>query len=380
MEPFNLCIIKPNKNAFSETFIQAHIDGLTGNKKVLYGGVFPAYDNEGKFLIRSKSGILSYLIQKKIFKKKDIKVRTNALANYLKKEHIDVVLAEYGMVGAQVTEACQLSNVPLVIHFHGADAHHSETVSTYHDLYLKAFQYACAIVAVSADMVEALVQLGAPQDKLILNPYGVNTNKFTQVDVVHSAVNFVSVGRFVEKKSPLAVVEAFAEVSRKFPDARLWMVGDGPLLIKTKQFSNSLNLSDKIIFTGILSSNEIQRLMQQMRCFIQHSVTAADGDMEGTPNTILEAAASGLPIVSTFHAGIKQAVIDGVTGYLVSEHAIEAMAEKMIYLAENPVTAAQLGAEGRKHVLENYNMPDRIKSLDDIIHRCGTHGINSDRQ
>lgn len=370
MESRNLCIIKPNKNAFSETFIQEHIDRLSGNKKVLYGGVFPMYDNDNKLLIRSKIDLLSYLIQKKIFKSKNIKVRTDALVNYLEREQIDVVLAEYGMVGAMVTEACKIANVPLVIHFHGADAHHRETVAVYRDLYHKAFQYACAIIAVSTDMLEALVQLGAPQDKLILNPYGVNTDKFVTADVAHSAPNFLSVGRFVEKKAPISVVEAFADVVKKVNTAHLWMVGAGPLFEQTKQFSRRLNLSDKITFTGVLSSGEVQQLMLKMRCFVQHSVTAADGDMEGTPNTILEASASGLPVVSTFHAGIKQAVIDGITGYLVPEHAIKTMAEKMIYLAEDATEAARLGAAGRKHILENYNMPERIKVLDSTLNRC----------
>src|SRR5476651_1614470 len=131
MEPFNLCIIKPNKDSFSETFVQEHINRLPGNKKVLYGGVFPVYDHEGKYLIRSIFGLLSYLVQKKIFHKLDIKVRTQALTNYLKAQKIDVVFVEYGMVGAMVTEACQLANVPLVIHFHGADVYHKETVTMY---------------------------------------------------------------------------------------------------------------------------------------------------------------------------------------------------------------------------------------------------------
>src|SRR5476651_2205432 len=121
MEDFNLCIIKPNKDAFSETFIQEHINRLPGNKKVLYGGSFPVYDDEGNYLIKSKLGLLSYLIQKRIFRKKNIKVRTNALVNYLIKQKTDVVFAEYGTVGAMVTDACSLADVPLVIHYHGAD-------------------------------------------------------------------------------------------------------------------------------------------------------------------------------------------------------------------------------------------------------------------
>lgn len=364
---YNLCIIKPNKLSFSETFVQAHIDLLAGNKKVLYGGSFPLYDHEDSHLIKSKIGLLSYLVQKKIFKKNNIKIRTRALVNYLKKQNINVVLAEYGMVGAMVTEACSLANIPLVIHYHGADVHHRNTVARYLPFYKRSFEYASALVAVSGDMVTALKKLGAPAGKLILNPYGVDTHKFSKVNVGSSGLNFLAVGRFVEKKSPKSVVKAFKIVTSQFPEARLWMVGTGPLFEETKNFADKLGMADKITFPGILSAKQIHELMQQSRCFVQHSVTAADGDMEGTPNTILEASASGLPVVSTLHAGIKEAVIDGVTGFLTAEHDIEGMAKGMIALAASAELAEKMGNAAHKHMLANYDITKRIAQLNKII-------------
>ncbi|MFD0750513.1 glycosyltransferase [Mucilaginibacter calamicampi] len=370
MEDLNLCIIKPNKDAFSETFIQAHIDRLPGSKKVLYGGAFPVYDHEDKFLVRSVFGLISYLIQKRLFKNQQIGVRTKALSKYLRRQKIDVVLAEYGMVGAMVTEACELANVPLVVHFHGADAHHQGTVNKYKDLYSSMFKYASTVVAVSAEMAKTLKELGAPPEKVVLNPYGVDTSLFSIADVNASKVDFLSVGRFVAKKSPLSVVEAFFILSKKVTDARLWMVGDGPLLLQTKELAAQLNLLDRITFTSVLSKNEIQALMQRMRCFVQHSVTAADGDKEGTPNTILEAGASGLAIVSTQHAGINEAVINGETGYLVPEHDVKGMAQFMTKIAENVQLAAALGAKEAMHIRKNYEMNDRINTLAALLRQA----------
>jgi glycosyltransferase involved in cell wall biosynthesis len=370
MEAFNLCIIKPNKEAYSETFIQEHINRLPGNKKVLYGGSFPVYDDEGKYLIKSKMGLLSYLIQKRVFKEQDIAVRNKALVTYLKQQNIDVVLAEYGMVGAMVTKACRLANVPLVIHYHGADVHHRDTVKEYLDFYKESFEYADKLVAVSNDMVNALKAIGAPEDKLVLNPYGVDLTKFTVAPVGYSGMNFLSVGRFVEKKSPSSVVKAFKIVVDKFPDARLTMIGSGILLEPTKQLVDELGLKEKISFPGIQSSQQIQQLMQQSRCFVQHSVTAADGDMEGTPNTILEAGASGLAIVSTQHAGIKEAVINGETGYLVPEHDIQGMANYMLKIAEDVRLAATMGNKEAEHIRKNYNITDRINTLAQILQQA----------
>ena len=94
------------------------------------------------------------------------------------------------------------------------------------------------------------------------------------------------------------------------------------------------------------------------------------GDREGTPVTILEAGSSGLAIVSTQHAGIKEAVIDGVTGYLVPEHEIEAMAYYMIKIAGDVELAAELGEMGAAHIRKNYDINDRIKTLSDILYKA----------
>lgn len=370
MEQFNLCIIKPNKDAFSETFIQEHIDRLPGNKKVLYGGAFPVYDHEGEFIIRSWFGLLSYLIQKKIFKKKNISVRTNSLVRYFKDQKIDIVFAEYGMVGAMVTEACRLANVPLIIHYHGADVHHQPTVSQYISLYKKAFDYASWLIAVSGDMVDELVRLGAPAGKIVKASCGVDTASFPQLDISHSARNFLSVGRFVEKKSPASIVRAFKLVTEKFPDAKLWMVGSGPLFEETRQLVNQFSLGDNITLTGVLKTTQIKELMKNSRCFVQHSVTAASGDKEGTPVTILEAGSSGLAIVSTLHAGIKEAVVNGETGFLVEEYDIEGMAGYMIKIAGNVALASELGAKEAAYIRDNYEIKDRIITLTALISKA----------
>ncbi|MDB5116406.1 MAG: glycosyltransferase [Mucilaginibacter sp.] len=366
---YTLCIIKPNKSSFSETFVQAHIDGLAGNKLVLYGGAFPFYDNEGKRLISSAWGLLGYLVQKKLFKRKSIAVRTNALKNYLLKHKVDAVFTEYGMVGAMVTDACKLANVPLIIHYHGADVYSKKYVEEYAGLYKKAFNYASAFIAVSADMVEKLKELGAPAGKIYNASCGVDTGDFPLVDISNSPRNFLAVGRFVEKKSPASVVKAFKLVADKFSDARLWMVGDGPLFETTKQLINDLKLEAQITLAGVLTQKQIKELIKNTRGYVQHSVIAADGDSEGTPVAILEASSSGLPVVTTRHGGIKEAVIDGVTGFLTDEYDIEGMAKGMIRIAESAELAMKLGKAGREHMINNYHIDLRIKLLDSIIQK-----------
>lgn len=367
MSNFNLCIIKPNKSAFSETFIAEHINRLNGNKKVLYGGSFPVYDDKENFLISSKIGLVSYLFQKRILRKKDIKIRTNALVEYFKKQRIDVVFAEYGTTGAMVTQACKMAHIPLIIHYHGADAYHKRTLEQYSDYYKVSFDYSCGIIAVSLDMVEKLIQLGASRNKITFISCGVDIQKFPLIPITpHN--NFITVGRFVEKKSPFSVIRAFKLLVDKLPNCKLWMVGNGPLYNKTLELIKELGLEHNITLTGVISQDEIKLLFKNSKCYVQHSVTADDGDKEGTPVAILEASASGLPVVSTKHGGINEAVIDGISGYLVDEYDIPAMAAKMLKIASSTSEELEImGKAGRNHIYVNYNVDKQMQRLNDII-------------
>jgi glycosyltransferase involved in cell wall biosynthesis len=110
--------------------------------------------------------------------------------------------------------------------------------------------------------------------------------------------------------------------------------------------------------------------MQHARCVVQHSVVAPSGDSEGTPLTILEAGATGLPVVSTRHAGIPDVVIEGATGFLVDEHDEESMAQHMIRLAQDPDLAGVMGRAARAHIQKNFSKARRLASLWAIIESC----------
>ena len=118
-----------------------------------------------------------------------------------------------------------------------------------------------------------------------------------------------------------------------------------------------------VMFTGVLAHDQGRTLMQHSLAFVQHSITAPNGDTEGTPVGIMEASASGLPVVSTRHGGIPDAVIHEKTGYLVEEGDEHAMGQYMIKLCENPELAREMGLKGRKHMQEHYEHSDQISKL-----------------
>jgi glycosyltransferase involved in cell wall biosynthesis len=138
------------------------------------------------------------------------------------------------------------------------------------------------------------------------------------------------------------------------------------------QLAAALRLSDRVHFPGVQSHSQVAEWLGHARAFAQHSVTTTYGDSEGTPVAVLEAAATGLPVVATAHAGIQEAVISGETGFLVPELDVAGMAKAMIRLAEDSQLAGQMGERGRDHMKERYSIETTIGVLSEILHRART--------
>ena len=173
--------------------------------------------------------------------------------------------------------------------------------------------------------------------------------------MVEAPPHFLAVGRFVGKKAPHLTISAFGEMYLVEPAATLTMVGDGPLLEQARAHATSLGLQDAISFPGVLTPEEIVALMGNARAFVQHSVTAPDGDREGSPVALLEAQMAGLPVVSTRHSGIPEIVADGETGILVEERDAAGMGRAMARLAREPMLAGTLGKAGRERALAHFS-------------------------
>jgi glycosyltransferase involved in cell wall biosynthesis len=296
------------------------------------------------------------------------------LKRFLHSRKVNAVLAEYGPTGVAVMEACRKAQVPLIVHFHGFDAHHKPILDSYINHYQRMFVYASAMVVVSRNMEQQLLQLGAPREKVHYNVCGVDIDQFTDTCPDKNPPVFIAVGRFVDKKAPHLTLLAFRKVLDRCSPARLIMIANGPLLEPCRHIAYALRIAYAVEFLGPKNHNEVAKAMQGARSFIQHSVTTSYGDSEGTPVGILEAGASGIPVVSTRHAGIADVVIENETGFLVDEFDVDGMVEHMIQLAEKPELALQMGQRARKHIEDNFSMQKSINTLWNIILKCINKG------
>jgi colanic acid/amylovoran biosynthesis glycosyltransferase len=267
-------------------------------------------------------------------------------------------------------EACRQLNLPLVVHFHGFDLSVKRVLERYASAYSVMFQQADGLIAVSRSMQRKLVEMGAPPERVHYNPCGVNCELFGGASPADAPPLVLTVGRFVEKKGPQLTLAAFAEVLQLYPEARLRMIGDGPLLEACRKLSHDLAIDHAVTFPGSQPHRLVADEMRRARLFAQHSIEATSGDSEGTPVAILEAGASGLPVVSTYHGGIPDVVIDNETGLLVQERDVAGMAGQMLRLLRDPALAEALGRAARRRIRLHFSAERSINNLWTIIKDC----------
>lgn len=359
-----ICITRSERHSYSETFIRDQIAGFSKLAEVytIHSGRLPERKEDDTLLGPSIFWILHKIV-KGITGQRNNFFGNYGLKKYFKENRIEVVLANYGLSAAHLAPICQDLNIPLIVIFHGHDATDKKLLRQYVNKYKALFRIASSIVVVSNDMQKRIVQMGAPQEKMNVVPCGVDLEKFKPLSVQRGRM-FLAVGRFVAKKGPLNTIKAFYEVWKRNPDAVLIMIGAHKgLHEQCVQLVASLRMETAVVFPGILKQDDIRVFMSNALAFVQHSVTAANGDMEGTPVSILEASASGLPVVSTFHGGISDAVIHEKTGFLVEEGDVQGMARYMEKILDDPALGAAMGAAGRLHIESNYDQTKQIGKL-----------------
>ena len=359
----NIAIFSPSKNPYSETFIQAHKDFLKGEIFYYYGGKH--LQLEGHPSLASLNDLRLLRLQNKLFKKPYNFIIETTLIKSLKKHKIDVVLVEYGPHAYWLTPFIKKAGLPMVVHFHGFDASIKEIVEK-HEKYRDVFEYASKVIAVSRKMEEMLLEMGCPREKLVYNVYGPQP-EFIAVEPDFSKKQFVAIGRFTDKKAPYYTILAFKKAVENHPDAKLIMAGEGQLLNTCKNLVKHFGIEEQVEFPGVINPERYRELLSESLGFVQHSITADTGDMEGTPLAILEASVAGLPVISTIHAGIPDVIVDGKTGLLCEEHDVAGMADNMLKILNNVSYAQELGGAGKRHILDHFSMERHIESLQNIL-------------
>lgn len=204
-----------------------------------------------------------------------------------------------------------------------------------------------------------LINIECDEEKIKIHHMGIDLQKFKLLErKIQSKedIKILTIARLIEKKGHIYAIKTIEKVSEKHKNIQYYIVGNGPLKEKLEAQVLEAGIKDNVTFLESANQDECIKLYEEAHIFLLPSVTSENGDQEGTPVVLMEAQATGLPVISTYHSGIPEVVIDGKSGFLVPEKDVTALAEKLKYLIEHPETRNKMGKAGRQHIDEKYNI------------------------
>jgi glycosyltransferase involved in cell wall biosynthesis len=288
-----------------------------------------------------------------------------------------LVHAHFATDGLLALPLAEALGVPLVTTLHGFDVTRSRAAllrsgrpgwMRYALLGGRLRAHGALFVAVSDAIRRRALASGFPAERTVTLLNGVDLARF-QAGTPEPGL-ILHVGRLVEKKGTALLLRAFAEVARRLPEARLVVVGDGPLRARLER-----QAGERVEFTGALPPDEVARWMGRAWGLAAPSVTAADGDSEGLPTVVFEAAAASLPVVASDHSGLPEAVADGETGFVVPEGDVAALAGRLETLLASADLRARMAVAARKRAEERFDSGRQTAALEDLYDRvtgrCG---------
>lgn len=281
-----------------------------------------------------------------------------------------LIHAHFGTDGLKVLPLARALGVPLVTHLRGYDVTLAKA-ALLRSLRPTWIRYALGrrrlmhegdlFLAVSDALRDKAIALGYPAERIVTHYNGVDLDRFRPGDGQREAGLVLHVGRLVEKKGSAALIEAMAGLV----DARLVVIGEGPLRSALER-----RAGPAVRFLGALAPDEVASWMRRASVLAAPSLTARDGDAEGLPNVVVEAAASGLPVVATHHSGIPEAVVDGETGFLVRECDAAALADRLGALLGSADVQRAMGAAARRLAEERFDrarLTARLEAIYDEV-------------
>lgn len=279
------------------------------------------------------------------------------VTTFLTKEY-DILQCHFGAAGnfGAVLKEMGIRG-KLVTMFHGIDIRSGIEMGG--NIYLPLIKYGDCFLANSDFSHKNLINFGVDPQRIIFHPPGIDINKFiykeesTVISIRHSpSIVILTVARLVEEKGLQYGIKAISKLLKKKSELSLeyHIIGSGPLEMHLKKLVEECGLTKNVHFLGSMVQEGVIREMNSADLFLLPSVSEAFGVV------LLEAQAIGLPVIATSVGSVFQAIKDGESGFLVPERDVDALANRLIYLIENPELWPEMGKAGRKYVEEHYDI------------------------
>ena len=292
----------------------------------------------------------------------------------------DLVHVYYGHKAVKYLEMIRSWGGPFIVSFHGVDVVKFTDDPAYVKSLQCVFSEARLILARSQSLLNGLRALGCPPEKLRLNYTPIPLDAFpASVRTVPEAGawRLVQACRLIPKKGLFTTLEALRLVIPHFPNLKFILCGTGPVKAEVLAKRDALGLTANVEGPGWMDQAKLLEQYQRAHCFLHPSELTDTADQEGIPNSMLEAMATGLPVVATQHGGIPEAVTHGLDGLLVPERSPAALAEAILSLLSDPALLNRLSTAAPQTVRARFGMASSIASLEDCYDEARSVSVRS---
>ena len=372
--------------ATTETFVGNQVTALSRHSPVVlchHRGPNSAYDIGAMHVVNEKAGIVGHLSYT-LFRALSLhEIRT--AYEWVRKQNPALWHFHFGVDAAFFLPLYKRLGIPAVVSLYGYDVSSiPNTMGGLGKQFIRPmFRAMDCFLAMSEDMKRDAIAIGAHEDKVIVHYHGINTHRFRYDERSYepqSSFTILCVGTLEPKKGQHHLLRALADLRKERPDipARVVLVGTGPLQSELDALIRQHGLERSVDLAGFVPHTD-GRLLEHYRTadvFVHFSTTQPDNDKEGIPGTIVEAMASGLPVIATKHAGIPEVITDGTHGILLDEKNTAGITRSLAQLYDSRDLRAQLGRAAAHHSLHNLDFRTKTAALEAIYDRvaCNHEG------
>lgn len=353
---------------FSETFIKEQILALTDWRAVLVGrkklDQLPLDSINVRLIGPASSAFHDRLFWRL---RKTLGSIPSQVKRALQAEKPSLVHAHFGIDALDAWPLARALGLPMLVTLHGYD------INVYREwwesgnaglrmrfyprrLLRLARRPNVNFIAVSRAMRERAIEFGIPAQKIAVSYIGIDTGKFipSKIPIEKRSLQVLFVGRLVEKKGCRYLIEAMAAVQHKHPEAVLVVLGDGPLRPELESFA--IECGTNVVFRGAQASEAVKRELDASRVLCLPSVTATNGDAEGFGLVLLEAQASGVPVVTSALGGATEGIRNGVTGFSFAERDTEQLARILVSSLGDEKQLSYMAKQARQYVSSEFDL------------------------
>ena len=286
-------------------------------------------------------------------------------AGLIKKENIDIFYSEFLTDTISYLPLIKYCRKPLVVNFRGYELADPRTTN----FLSKIVSAADKIVARSNFQKNRLIKYGVSPHKIIVIHGGINVENipFKFRPIQQNSLKLLSAGRFVEKKGFDTLLLSFRRLLDKYPNTKLTIIGEGELKKSIEKQIEDLGIKSAVTIKSFLPHHMFIKELFEHDIFILLSKTSTGGDTEGIPNVLKEAMASGMPVISTNHAGIPDLIEDKKTGFLIAENDYEQIPEIVESIIRNIYETYRICLNSRFFIEREFDIKKNSVLLESVF-------------